>query len=376
MGLSLIDLPDMQFGDDDVGVTLQNLITTYEAISGRTLYPGDPVRIFLHAIALIIVQQRVLINQTARSNLLRYATGAMLDHMGAFSGTTRLPSEPARTTLRFTLSAPQMAAVSIPAGTRVSNQSNPKLYFATTAYAEILPGQTYVDAVATCTTTGTSGNGFLAGQINQIVDLIPFVLTAVNQTTSAGGADTEADEAIRQRIYTAPESFSVAGPDGAYQYWAKTANPGIIDVSVNSPAPGEVLVIPLMAGGEIPSSDILDVVEEICSSKTVRPLTDLVTVEAPTTKSYTVSLTYWIDRSRASEVTAIQTAVTAAVSSFVIWQKSKLGRDINPSELISRIVMAGALRVNVTNPVYSEVELSEIAVASTITVNYGGLSDD
>ncbi|WP_255314622.1 baseplate J/gp47 family protein [Bacillus sp. FJAT-26390] len=374
--MTLIDLPEMEYVSEDVTTSLNHMITTYEAASGRVLYPGDPVRLFLLSIAAIIVQQRTLINLTAKQNLLKYAAGPMLDHLGAFTETPRLPAAPSATTLRFTLSAPQLSAVSIPAGTRVSTESDPKRYFATVAFVQVAPGQLTVDALALCTEAGALGNGYGVGQINQIVDPIPFLATASNVTVSAGGADTEDDEAYRERVHTAPESFSVAGPSGAYRHWAKSASASISDVAVFSPSACKVVVVPLLENGEIPGQSLLNLVDEAVNDRTRRPLTDQVTVQAPSAVTYNIVLHYWISKDRTSEVAAIQAAVTQAITGFVLWQKSRLGRNINPSELIRRIMDAGAHRVNVTGPVYTEVEPDEVAIAGTITPTYGGLTDD
>jgi len=372
--MSLNDLPDIQLVDTDPETIRNNIITTFEAISGRKLYPGDPVRLFLSAIASLIVQQRVLINDAAKQNLLRYARGGMLDHLGARVETPRLPASAARTTIRFTLSVPRVEAVTIPAGTRVSPGGN--VYFATTDVAEIAPGELYVDVPAECMETGESGNGFLPGQINLLVDPIPFVASAANTTESSGGSAEEDDDAYRERIYTAPERFSVAGPRGAYEYWARAVNPGIIDVHVHSPAPGEVEIRVLMANGELPIDDILQQVSDVLSDDRVRPLTDHVAVLAPGVQTYDVNLTYWIDAENAADAATIQAAVDRAVVEYVIWQKSRIGRDLNPSELICRVMQAGARRVAVTSPTYTIIDSTDIAVADAINVVYGGLESD
>ena len=81
----------------------------------------------------------------------------------------------------------------------------------------------------------------------------------------------------------APESFSVAGPRGAYEYYARSAHQDIIDVAVVGPpelAPGYVKIYPLMKGGELPSSEVLASVLEICNADDVRPLTDCVSAHA------------------------------------------------------------------------------------------------
>ncbi|MNW67399.1 hypothetical protein D3C74_459810 [compost metagenome] len=68
--------------------------------------------------------------------------------------------------------------------------------------------------------------------------------------------------------------------------------------------------------------------------------------------------------------------VTSAVDAYLLWQKSKLGRNINPSELIRRVMTAGALRVDVTSPTFTEVDTLEVAKDAAVNITYGGLADD
>ena len=173
----------------------------------------------------------------------------------------------------------------IAAGTRLAAGN---LIFATIEDLNIPIGSRTGEITARCGTTGPDGNGFLPGQINALVDRNPFVQTAVNITESAGGADVEALEAYRLRIRNAPESFSVAGPDGAYAFWAKTASSAISDVAVWSPEPGHVNVVPLLEGGVLPSQEIVDAVTDILSQRTKRPLTDFVHVLEPDIVPYEV----------------------------------------------------------------------------------------
>ncbi|MDT2191000.1 hypothetical protein [Paenibacillus larvae] len=123
------DLPDVSFVSEDPNETINNIISTYEALSNRKLFPGDPERLFLMALAQIIIQQRVLINQTRKSNLIKYARGPVLDHMGAFMETERLPAARAITTIEFQLSMPLTSATIIPAKTRVAPQGVMERYF-------------------------------------------------------------------------------------------------------------------------------------------------------------------------------------------------------------------------------------------------------
>ncbi|MNW60268.1 Baseplate J-like protein [compost metagenome] len=99
-------------------------------------------------------------------------------------------------------------------------------------------------------------------------------------------------------------------------------------------------------------------------------------MQAPEAVSYNVNLTYHISSSRATEAATIQAAVNKAVSDYVMWQKSRLGRDINPSELIARTMAAGALRVNVTEPAFTVLHRTEVAKEEDISIIFGGLADD
>ncbi|MGG4034198.1 baseplate J/gp47 family protein [Paenibacillus cisolokensis] len=371
---SIFDLPEVQLVDVDPAKIKTDMVTVYEAISGHKLFPGDPVRLFLYAIADVIIQQRVIINDTARQNLLRYARGDMLDQIGALTMTPRLDATPAMTTVRFHLSVPRPSAELIPVGTRVSPGTD--IFFATTEVAEIPAGALYVDVPADCLTAGEIGNGYLPGQINVLVDPLPFIARIENTTESSGGSDVEKDDPYRERIYVSPEKFSVAGPTEAYAYWARTANPRISDVMVWSPAPAEVEIRVLMDGGVLPTQDVLDQVADVVNDRSRRPLTDKVTVLAPEAVDYDLTMTYWIDASRATESAQVQSAVQKAIDTYVLWQKARIGRDLMPSELVRLVMNAGARRVEVTSPVYTQVPNTSVAIAANVTVTYGGLESD
>ncbi|MFD0710645.1 baseplate J/gp47 family protein [Paenibacillus sp. GCM10027626] len=371
---TIYDLPPLQLVDTDPEKIKNEVITVYEAIAKTKLFPGDPVRLFLYSICDMIIQQRVLINDTALQNLLRYARGPILDHIGASSFTPRLQATPALTTQRFHLSALQTTVRTIPAGTRVSPGND--LFFVTSKVAEIPVGVLHIDIPIECLETGIIGNGYLPGQIDILVDPLPYIDHVENITETSGGANTEEDDPYRERIYISPEKFSTAGPDGAYEYWARSAHPGIANVKVWSPSPVEVEVRVLMRDGELPSQEILEAVYEALNARDRRPLTDKVTVLAPNVVNYDINLTYWIDAANATEATQIQAAVQQAVNDYVIWEKTKIGRDVMPSELIRRIMNAGARRVAVSSPTYTVVEDTDVAVADEITVDYGGLEND
>ena len=91
----------------------------------------------------------------------------------------------------------------------------------------------------------------------------------------------ETDDALRERIHEAPESFSNAGSYGAYRWHTFNASALISDVSIISPSPGVVRVYPLLKGGEMPTEEIMRAVTEALNDRAVRPLTDKVEVLMP-----------------------------------------------------------------------------------------------
>ncbi|GIO08023.1 hypothetical protein J31TS6_40510 [Brevibacillus reuszeri] len=366
------NLPDITFVEKSPEKIEAEAVAIYEAETGIKLAPADPRRKFMQVITTILAQQRNRIDFSAKQNLLAYAINDNLDHLGVPSDTPRLDPDYAKTTMRFYLSVTQQQI--IPKGTRVTPGDG--VLFAAKQDVLVQSGQPFVDVDVECTQFGEIGNGYLPGEINQLVDPLRWVASVTNLTKSEGGADQEADDPYADRIRQAPEKFSVAGPDGAYLYWARSASPLIVDVSVRSPSPCYVEIRPLLKNGEIPGQEILDMVNEICNVRSIRPLTDFVQILAPETVLYDLDITYWIPIDKITVAASIQADIQQAIKDYQLWQKSKLGRDINPSELIARIKNAGAKRVTVTKPSFQQILPYQVAKENSVTVNYGGLEDD
>jgi len=374
------NLQDINFVNKDVDTLLRDMISEYENAyfestgEKKTLAPGDPIRIWIYSQALRIYTAYQLIDFSAKQNLLKYSEGGYLDNIAARIGITRQDATKAITTIRFTLSAIQSSAVSIPEGTRVSPGNN--VFFESTEYAEIIAEQTFVDITMQCTDVGIGGNGYTVGQINILVDPINYIQSISNLDIPQGGTDIESDDSLRERIFLKPESFSVAGPSGAYEFFTKQYNSSILDVKVSSPDPGEVDIRFILTDGEIPEESLILGLQNYLSDSTRRPLTDSVTVQAPTQIPYDVDITYYIKTSDSDYALSIQTAVNSAINEYKIWQKSKIGRDINPSELISKVILAGAKRVVINSPSYTPINNTEVAADDTTTITYGGLEDE
>lgn len=374
--------PDISFIDDATIEDLRGqLVSDYEEYMSKatgqtvTLPRSSPHRGILYAAALQIYQAFQYIDRAGKQNLLKYSYSDFLDNLGLLKGVTRKPATAATTTLRFTVSAIRKVATAVPQGTRVSTDGS--VYFQTTEYAEIAAGDTTVDVPAICTEPGSQGNALTIGELSTMVDPLPYVAAVSNTTVTEGGADLESDEDLAERIYLAPGAYSVAGPEDAYLYHAKMFSTAIGDVVATSdPEGGKVYIAFIMADGTAPGEEMITGLQDYLSAKTIRPMTDLVSVAAPEEIAYTINLTYYINRSDSSRAVAIQAAVEQAVADYRTWQRT-IGRDINPSKLVAMVMAAGAKRVIVTSPTYTTVDAIKVSTLSgTPAINYGGLEDD
>ena len=375
-------LPDISFIDNKtIDQVRQEMVADYESFiseaTGQTvsLERSSVHRMELYAAAAQIYQAMQYIDRQGKQSILKYSYSDFLDNLAIFKGVTRNPATPATTTLRFTLSADRDTATGIPQGTRVSTAGS--IYFSTDVYAEIPAGSTTVEVPATCTVAGTDGNGFAAGELATIVDPIPYVASVTNTTATEGGVEIESDDDLAERVFLAPGAYSTAGPEGGYLYHAKAYSAAIGDVVATSDqAAGTVDIVFIMADGSTPGEEMIEGLEGYLQGKTIRPMTDLVRVDAPQEVQYTINLTYYINRSDSAKAVTIQAEVAKAVDNYKTWQRA-IGRDINPSQLVRMVMDAGAKRVTVTAPEYTAVDATKVsALQGDAAINYGGLEDD
>lgn len=357
------------------------LIADFEAY--MTEASGRPVRLdrasvhrmILYAFAAQIYQVMQYVDRAGKRNLLKYSYDGFLDNLALLKGVARLPAAKASATLRFTLSAPRESAVGIPAGTRASDGGG--AFFATSEYAEIPTGALTAEIPAVCTAPGLAGNGFRPGTLRVLVDPVPYVASVENITLTEGGADAESDEDLAERVFLAPGAYSTAGPEDSYRYHAMAYSPAVGDVAVTSDqAAGRVDVAFLLADGTSPGPDMIAGLQAYLRDRDIRPMTDLVTVAAPEPVPYQLDFTYYISRGSGARAVSIQEAVRRAAEDYVRWQRT-IGRDINPSKLISLIVAAGAKRAEIAAPAFAAVPSTAVAeLEGGLSVRYGGLEDD
>ena len=371
MDLSKLKREDVKVVSDDLSEILAQTIADYEARSGKTLQPAHIERLLINTYAYRETLARKAVNEAYRQQHPRFATGLMLDLCGDDVSTPRLQAQPALTTLRFRAALSGLEQIAVPKGTRVNAGQTG---FVTTEAALLTAAQSSAEVAAECTETGTVGNGWSVGQINSLAErLHPTIdVTVANTTVSAGGVEIEEDEAYRERVLLAPESFSVAGPVGAYQYWARQASPAVVDVHVandtdggGQPIGGRVAVTVLAKDG-LPNAELIGKIQAALSAEKRRPLCDTVVVKAPTAVDYTLDAELTLFTG-----TDPRTAKAAAEEAWVAYEaarRSRLGLDIVPLDIQTALKVAGVYNVVLHNLPLTVVKPDQWARCTSTTI--------
>ena len=372
--------PEYQFVDTSVGALVSLLVQGYEQITGEAVYPSSPERVFIQWVASIITHERVLTNYTGNQNIPSRADGENLDALAQLMYLPKRPQAQAAGCMqRFHISEPQLSAILVPMGTRVTSPGG--LIWETVEDVFIQTGETYADVQIRCQTVGAVGNGYTPGQLNTLIDLYDYYTKTENLTTSDGGADAATDEEFYELMRASMDAYSCAGARGSYEYFARQVSTEIGDVIANSPTPGIVKLYVLMEDGTLATDEIKSAVLAACNADTVRPLTDQVFVEDAEVVEYDIDFTYYIQTGSGKSAADIQAAVNTAVQEYTAWQSAKLGRDINPDELRERLYHTGVKRIVLRAPEFlalrnDERNVPQVAQIRNITITNGGYEDE
>lgn len=273
-----------QFVNADPQTIVDEMVAAWELATGKTLYPAQVERLLINTMAYRESLLLARVNAAAAQNLVRFASGPMLDYLGEGVGAPRLAVQYASVVLEFSVDAPARSPVQILAGT-LAHSDDGAVAFATEATVWIPSGARSVTVSAYCTAGGALGNLYQVGSIATLMDFAE--LAVVNVAVSAGGVDAESDAAYRERLLLAPAGFSVAGPEDAYVFLTRSAHQSICSCVVTTPAGAEVDVYFLTAQGA-PDQLMIDRVKAKLSDKKVRPLSDRVRVLAAPVVAYAI----------------------------------------------------------------------------------------
>lgn len=357
-------LPVPEFAERDTADIKRKLVSRFEDLSNRTLFPAQPEMFVIELMSYALSNFGSALQNGLIQNRAIWAEGRHLDELGANVGTFRLKAQFSRAEVEFTLSERRNSAVVIPLGTRVAAGSS--LIFRTQEELVIPAGDTtgIVDTIAAA--TGTTYNELQLGQIQDVLDPIAYVSTVANVQISAGGSDPEDDARFRERIVNAFERITRGGSRQGYVELVKAAHPNIVDAKVIRPQPGHIHIFPLMTSG-IAADAINDVIMDFLDPETTIPMGDYVSVHKVTQQNFDVVISLKVTPGSASEVTA--QAEAAIRAQFAIWSQ-KLGVQIAPSAIVEAVRNVPGV-VGVDGPAFDFTDLPDthFAQLGALTVN-------
>jgi len=227
-------------------------------------------------------------------------------------------------------------------------ESDPAMKLAeVAAYAELILRQRINDAarsVMLAYATGSALDHIAAGYNVERQTITPANPAAFPPVPAV----LEPDDELRRRVQLAFEGFSTAGPDGAYIFHALGAHADVLDASVASPVPGDVVVTVLSrSDGGTPAADVLAAVTATLNADRVRPLTDHVSVQPAQIVPWALDavLSLW----PGPDPSVVESAARANIDAYLAGQQ-RLGRSIHRSALLAALHVEGVKSVALSAP--------------------------
>ncbi len=356
----------------------QNLIKKFEKETDTKLQPMQDARILISLIAYYGSLLKAQINDACNLNIVENSRAPILDFLGKFKNCPRNTKQKGEDDLLIKLNTTFSYDLTINKGFQV--KSNDGLYiFETKNDLIIKAGETQGIVRIESQETTAEVNKYKAGEVNTVISSsFSFIDSVSNINGINGGSDDEGDENYIKRILLAPEGFSVAGPELAYIYFALSAHPSIVDVSVDVPnedATAEIngtksILTENQADNELFSTEInyqtgemeIDLKQQISTGskikikiphpyeidiytltddgeagdtvlkavenklQDVRPLCDYVVPKSAIVQNFTISGTVYIRKNADKEV--IEKEVNDVLKFFLASVKSKLNKSI------------------------------------------------
>lgn len=306
----------------------EKLLADFARRAGFTPEAGCDLAVRLWAAAAELQALEIQADWVLDQSFPQTAQGVYLDRHGAMRGLKRLGATRSGGTLRFSVGAPPVMDVTIPAGTVCMTAEEVRVR--TSEEAVIPAGALYADAPAEAVEAGTGGN-VVPGAV-RFLTACPTAVTAVtNPGAFTGGAGEEDDETFRARIL---ESYRRL-PNGANTAWYETTAMGYPGVTAakavgRAEGPGTVNVYVTGENG-LPDGELLAGLQAELQEK--REIAVTVKALAPTSK--TVNVAVAVAPKEGADKEAVLESARQAMADF--FGGRLLGRAVLLAELGNRL---------------------------------------
>ena len=155
----------------------------------------------------------------------------------------------------------------------------------------------------------------------------------------------EDDDALRMRTLLAWDGLSVAGPTGAYEYFALSADGRVADAKGSSPAPAEALVTILSTEGDgTADATLIANVTQALSHEDTRPVADRLSVQSAGIIHYTITAKLHIS-SQGAEADVILQAARDQLAA-IINPRRRIGVEVPRSAIDAALHVQGVRKVD------------------------------
>ncbi|MNG64075.1 Baseplate J-like protein [compost metagenome] len=184
----------------------------------------------------------------------------------------------------------------------------------------------------------------------------------------------ESDSDFRLRIPAAFEGMSVAGPTGAYEFHAVSADGRVADASAISPSPANVTITVLSREGDgTASDDLLTIVDKALNSEEIRPVADRLLIQSASIVKYQVDAALYL--LPGPEAAPVMENARARLVEYISQQR-RLGRDIRRSAIYAALHAEGVQRVELATPLEDVVlDRTQAAYCTDYQVIVGGIDE-
>jgi phage-related baseplate assembly protein len=187
-------------------------------------------------------------------------------------------------------------------------------------------------------------------------------------------AQYEEDDSLMERTLLAFEGMAVAGPSGAYEFHALSADGRVADAKASSPSPATVLVSILnRLNGGVATEDLLNNIRIALSDETIRPVGDRVIVQSAELINYEIEAVLYLYPGPENELSLIE--AIASKDRYINTQR-RLGRDIRRSAIYAALHVSRVQRVELIKPA-ADVVIADHQAANCISsrVTIGGTDE-